>query len=87
MTPLEIHYRPFPTLKFIRKIHTSYPDSWKELTPSQFISASCVFKESITDGILNDLPELVNQNFYPNLLHACIVIANLKNPVLLIDPK
>jgi len=60
MTPLEIHYRPFSALNFIRKIHTSYPDSWKELTPSQFISASCVFKESITDDHL--ISSLLNIN-------------------------
>jgi len=52
MTTIEIQYRPFRWLHYTRKIKTTHPDSWEELTPAQFISAACVFKETISDDKL-----------------------------------
>jgi hypothetical protein len=52
MTAIEIQYRPIGWLNISRKISTTHPDSWEELTPTQFISAACVFKETISDDKL-----------------------------------
>ncbi|MCX6223784.1 MAG: hypothetical protein NTV01_03390 [Bacteroidia bacterium] len=52
MTSIEIKYRPIPWLKYTRRILCSHPDDWEELTPAQFISAACVFKETISDDNL-----------------------------------
>jgi hypothetical protein len=52
MTSIELQYHPLRWPGFTRKIRTSHPDCWEELTPRQLITAACVFKETISDDHL-----------------------------------
>ena len=49
MTPIVIEYCPYPWIRFSRKLKTSHPDCWSELTPLQLISAVRVMQETISD--------------------------------------
>jgi len=49
MNTIEIGYRPIPFFPWTRKISTTHPSTWGELTPAQSIAVSCVFKGTMTD--------------------------------------
>ena len=49
MTTVEIQYRPVRWLRYSKKIRTTHPDAWDELSPSQMISAASAMKQAISD--------------------------------------
>ena len=80
MTSVEIQYRPIGWMKYTRKIRTTHPDSWEELSHSQMIAAASAIKGAISDedliGSLLGLKERLVRRF--SALQKLSVIELLK---------
>ncbi len=51
MTGIELQYKPLGFLP-LRRVKTTHPDRWDELSPAQLISATGVLRKTITDETL-----------------------------------
>jgi len=52
MTPIELEYFPLHWIRYMRKLKTTHPDSWSELSADQMIAAVRVMQETISDDEL-----------------------------------
>jgi len=56
MNTIEIGYQPVRFLSRTRKIETTHPEKWDELTPAQLIAIACVYKGTISDdGLISSM--------------------------------
>lgn len=49
MNEITIAYRPVRILPWTKKIETTHPAKWDELSPAQLIAVACVYKGTMTD--------------------------------------